>query len=93
VAVVLFSAADFKNTFKRAQFWISSVREKITNEILIILVENKIDVAEKETDDTIVQQYAESNGIVYCKASAKTGEGVKEVFDLVINNGRELYKS
>lgn len=49
--------------------------------IVIMLVGNKSDMeAARKTSRELGEQYAEEEGLLFAEASAKTGDGVQELF-------------
>lgn len=49
--------------------------------IVIMLVGNKTDMeSQRKTSREIGEQYAKEEGLLFAEASAKTGEGVEELF-------------
>ncbi|CAL6053867.1 Rab1a [Hexamita inflata] len=89
-ALVLFSAQDF-NSFNQVKYWVNAVREKTGNtDVQIIVVENKIDVENRTTNEAEVNQYCTANNLPYVKVSAKTGEGVEKLFDLVVKRAETV---
>lgn len=49
--------------------------------IVIMLVGNKSDMeASRKTSRELGEQYAEEEGLLFAEASAKTGDGVQELF-------------
>jgi len=49
--------------------------------IVIMLVGNKLDMeASRKTSRELGEQYAQEEGLLFAEASAKTGDGVQELF-------------
>ena len=49
--------------------------------IVIMLVGNKVDMeASRKTSREMGEQYAQEEGLLFAEASAKTGDGVEELF-------------
>ena len=62
--------------------WYQEYRDSNSNGILVI-VGNKIDNP-KVVDTNLLKQYADRCKAIYTEVSSKTGEGVEQLFDLVI---------
>lgn len=49
--------------------------------IVIMLVGNKLDLAsQRKTPRELGEQFAQEEGLLFCEASAKSGEGVEGMF-------------
>lgn len=76
-------------TFTHVQDWLSDLRAIAEENIVIILVGNKSDLASDEDNKREVtgeeaKQWAEQNGVLeYVETSAKNGEGVERAFGRV----------
>ena len=92
-SIVVYSLEDNdlgKNSFNHLKNWVQNLR-KYCGEIPMILFANKVDLVEENELDLldikkIVDKY---NFIGFSLTSAKTGQGVNEAFDIII---QELYK-
>ena len=70
-----------RTTFENVQNWIEDIRNQSPKTVLIILVGNKIDLEDNRAisyDEG--SAFAIKNGIIFAETSAKTGEGIEEVF-------------
>ncbi|CAI9570101.1 unnamed protein product [Staurois parvus] len=74
-----------KETFKRAQLWLQELRKYVLSEEMVIaLVGNKTDLnSERKVSHEDAQAFAEQERLLYMETSAKTGEGVCQVFEAV----------
>lgn len=76
----------------KAKHWVAELQRQASPGIVIALVGNKLDLA-TTTDDSGVslrtistdeaKAYAEDEGLLFFETSAKTGEGVKDVFEAI----------
>ena len=81
--VLLIYDVGNRKSFERLEYWISELKEnnKI-DELYTILVGNKIDLREKRVISREEgERYALNNNINYSEVSAKTGEGILELFN------------
>jgi small GTP-binding protein len=84
-AVVVFDLTDMK-TFEQANEWYVECKEMCSRNVEVVMVGNKKDL-EKERVVSYEQakQYAEENEIEYFETSALSGEGVKELFEFIVD--------
>ena len=79
-AMVVYDITN-KKSFDNVQNWIKDVITNSPKTVLIILIWNKIDLIDKRQvsfDDG--QEFAINQGIIFMETSAKTGDGVEEIF-------------
>ena len=91
---LLVFSVDKKVTVERIEKWIESIKSNvdITKKVLI-LCGNKIDIEEREVSNEEAMKYASEKNIKYFETSAKTGFGIKEVFEQLYSDIYELNKS
>jgi small GTP-binding protein len=80
--LLVFDVSDRKS-FERIEYWLQEIKEnnKIDS-MYIVIVANKIDLINKRVvTREEAEKYAEKNNISYFEVSAKTGEGVAEMFN------------
>ncbi|KAG5446239.1 Ras- protein Rab-4B [Clonorchis sinensis] len=81
-ALVVYDVND-RGSFNSVRKWISSVRDLALPNICIILVGNKVDLAEdsRQVTELEARECAEENGAcAFFETSAKTGRNVSEAF-------------
>ena len=79
-----------KESFENVKSWLQDIQEESPKTVLVALIGNKIDLEEKRIvsfDEG--KKFATENGIIFMETSAKTGEGIKEIFEQSI---REIEK-
>ena len=70
-----------KNTFETLKVWLREVQNDVSEETEMIIVGNKIDLNEKrEVNYELMENLGKKNNIEVFETSAKTGEGVEEIF-------------
>lgn len=70
-------------SFIKARHWVKELHEQASPGIIIALVGNKADLANGEGRKVAYEeglQLSEEEGLLFMETSAKTGDGVKEVF-------------
>ena len=82
--LLIYDVCDRKS-YERIGFWMDELKQNNEIEQLyIILVGNKIDLEEKRVvTREEAEKYAEDNNINYIEVSAKTGEGILDLFNEV----------
>ncbi len=91
--LLVFSVIN-KKTFERIGFWYDSIKEEAdVQKKVIILVGNKIDLEKREVSKEEATNYAQSKNMKYFETSAKTGCGIKEVFNEIYQDVYNIYKN
>ncbi|GAA5985678.1 hypothetical protein JCM11641_001471 [Rhodosporidiobolus odoratus] len=83
-AVVVYDITSAASLLK-ARTWISELQRQADPGITVCLVGNKLDLASSDANQRQVsteeaQQFADEEGLMFREVSAKTAEGVEEVF-------------
>jgi len=82
VVFVVYSVTD-RRSFQQLTNWMVRTRSMAPSESILIIVGNKIEDAERRVVSSKEGRvFAEKYGALYIEASAKSGVGVKEVFQL-----------
>lgn len=70
-----------KNSIERAKDWVIELNENADADIIVALVGNKIDLEEnRQLQKQVAQEFAKEHGLLHYECSAKSGEGIKEMF-------------
>jgi Rab family protein len=85
VAVIVFDVTNPKSFYKMKD-WIDHIRNYDSDRVTIHICANKCDL----NDQRIIEykrgeEFAHQNGIKYSEASAKTGYGINQMFENVLN--------
>jgi small GTP-binding protein len=77
-----------KKSFDKINFWYNDLINRIKkDEIIIYLVGNKIDLEEnRQITIEEAEKYANDKNIPYFEVSAKSGDGIKKLFDDITND-------
>jgi small GTP-binding protein len=79
-AIIVYSIADRKS-FKEVEVWLKSLEENIPGGVLLFLVGNKSDLDDiREVSIDEGQQKATALSAAFSEVSAKTGDGIEELF-------------
>ena len=69
------------DSFQHVQNWIEDIHNQSPKTVLIILVGNKIDLEDKRVISyNEGNELAIKNGMIFAETSAKTGDGIEEIF-------------
>ncbi|KAF4673601.1 Ras- protein Rab6 [Perkinsus chesapeaki] len=80
VAVVVYDITNVAS-FKSCEKWIDDVRTERGNDVIIMLVGNKTDLADKRQVSTEEgEQKAKEQGVMFIECSAKAGYNIKALF-------------
>lgn len=91
--LLVFSVAN-KQSFTLIDYWFNSIKEEIDiKKKVIFLVGNKIDLENREVSNEEAVNYAKMKDILYFETSARTGFGVKEVFQQLYQDIYTLFKN
>ena len=71
-------------TFDSVKFWVRELKNNAPDDILIVLVGNKIDLnLNRKIKLSVASKYAEDNGLIYLETSAKSAYNVEEIFSTI----------
>jgi len=91
--ILVFSVAN-KQSFTLIDYWFNSIKEETDiKKKVIYLVGNKIDLENREVSNEEAVNYAKMKDILYFETSARTGFGVKEVFQQLYQDIYTLFKN
>ena len=79
-AMVVYDITN-RDSFEHIVNWIQDIRDQSPKTVLIVLVGNKIDLEDKRVvsyDEG--SEFAIKNGFIFEETSAKTGQGIEEIF-------------
>lgn len=84
VCLVVYDITN-RTTFEKAQTWVAILLQEANIDVIIALIGNKIDLA----DDRSVsynegKEYADSQRLLFYEVSAKTGQGINEIFTEIL---------
>lgn len=72
-----------RRSFTELAKWIQEADESIGARVPILLVGNKTDLPDRAVPSDEAKRWAEDNGFLYLESSAKTGEGVGDMFTVL----------
>ena len=76
-------------------YWLNELNDKVDQEnMLLCLAGNKSDVdsSERKVPTSKGKEFAETHNMLFFETSAKTGEGIKDLFVTIANKAYELFK-
>ena len=90
VAILTYDAIVMK-TFESLDFWLKELSDKVNNDnMLLFLAGNKCDMENKVVPTNKAKEFAQENNMTFFETSAKTGQGVKELFRTIAAKEYEL---
>ncbi|KAH3675826.1 hypothetical protein WICMUC_002472 [Wickerhamomyces mucosus] len=79
-AVVVYDITQ-ESSLERAKIWIKELQRQASQDIVIALVGNKADLEEeRQVDNEHAKLLAEEEGLLFFEVSAKSGDGIKTIF-------------
>lgn len=79
-ALVVYDITSVES-FERAKRWIEDLKTEKPDNFMKVLIGNKVDLSEAAViTEEMGKQYAEQEGLLFYQTSAKTGEGIKDLF-------------
>ena len=91
VSIIVYSV-DEPKSFSVAKQWIDRVKQQNGEDSVFLLVGNKIDLEDKVSQDD-VKKYADASKMKSILVSAKTGQGITEMFDTLLTIHKQNSKS
>lgn len=82
-AIVVYDVINL-HSFDRAKYWINEIKNKCGQQFPISLVCNKIDLNHDENIVNMGTKYAQDNGLLFVKISAKNNVNVNRVFEEIV---------
>ncbi|ORX33977.1 small GTPase superfamily [Kockovaella imperatae] len=81
-AVIVYDITQPPDTsFEKAKSWVKELQRQADPSIVIMLVGNKLDMeSSRKTPRELGERFAEEEGLLFTEASAKSGDGVEELF-------------
>ena len=90
---LLVFAVDKRETFEKLEEWVQNIYDSVpVDEKVIFLVGNKIDSPDRVVTKEEAEAYAKKKNFTYYETSAKTGEGIEQLFDELYNKIYNLNK-
>ena len=94
VAILTYDITN-ESSFASIDFWIEELKFKVENENMILcLVGKKSDATqdERKVSTAKAKNFAQKNNMIFYETSAKTGDGIKDLFVTIANKVYEQFK-
>jgi len=82
---LLVFSLDDKNTFERIKYWMTELENNGPKAICLTLVGNKSDL-KRQVSEEEAQKFAQEHHMPYYETSAKTGKGVNDAFQKLVDD-------
>jgi Ras-related protein Rab-2A len=70
-----------RRTYLALEEWLNELRKAINKDIPLVLVANKTDLPDRIVEPSEGHKFADDHNMPYVEASAKTGEGIVDIFE------------
>ena len=94
-ALLVYDVTIFE-TFQKVEHWVKTLQEVVGKDITFLIAGNKFDLSDKnmiEKNDQAVKAYCDKEKCSHIYTSAKTGYGVDDAFEKLINKVLEKVSS
>ena len=93
IAIIVFDVTNQKS-FDSVDYWKQTIQENLSEDVVIILCANKIDLFEKRAvADEIIQTKARALEVPYFFTSAATGMGVNNMFESSLSHVMKSFQT
>lgn len=83
-AIVIVFGLDDEVSFSNINQWMEDVVKYTGNDVLIAVAANKADLNERKVNEKNIGELKQTQGVCVYEMSAKTGKGVEEAFEKVV---------
>ena len=87
--LIVYEVYDF-STFNKAKKWVQELQEVVGKDISLVIAGNKYDLIQSKDDllkqKSVVDEYCQQEQVKHFYTSAKSGDGINEVFDSIIKD-------
>lgn len=93
-ALIVYDITDKKSLQTVKTEWLKAIRQYAVDNVTIALAGNKLDMADRrQVSREEAEEFAKENGLIHIETSAKTGDGVDEIFRAIANQVPKLVES
>ncbi|KAK2963668.1 putative GTP-binding protein ypt2 [Blattamonas nauphoetae] len=79
--IIIVYSVDSNESFQNTHSWLADMNKHVEQKIPVALVGNKCDlVSERQVTSDMGRKYAEEHNCLYFETSAKTGNGINQLF-------------
>ena len=85
--IIVFDITN-KESFLSLNKWLTDAKNNASENTIYVICGNKIDLKERRTvNENEINKYIEKNtGVIYMECSAKNGQGIKDLFNVIAKN-------
>ena len=76
-----------KESYISLNHWLKNAKENTAEGTIFVICGNKLDLKEKRViNNEEINEFIKNNDLIYVECSAKNGEGIKELFNIIAKN-------
>ena len=84
--IIVFDITN-KESFLSLNRWLTDAKNNANENTIYVICGNKIDLMEKRSiNENEINEYIKKNGLIYMECSAKNGQGIKDLFNIIAKN-------
>ena len=87
--VLLVFDVTYMKSFNLLESWITDIKNETSNDDVIVIVGNKIDLENRVVQDIDIEKFCADKNYKFFTTSAATGENINECFEYIINKAYE----
>ncbi len=87
--ILLIFDVTYMKSFVLLESWITEIENETSNDNVIVIVGNKIDLENRVIQDIDIEKFCADKNYTFFTTSAATGENINECFEYIINKAYE----
>ena len=84
--IIVFDITN-KESFLSLNHWLTDSKNNVSENTIFVICGNKIDLKERRTvNENEINDFIGKNELIYMECSAKNGQGIKDLFNIIAKN-------